>query len=146
MRIVILTFCIPLISLILTGCSSSYGNVVPKTGPTMEQVYDGMGVSKNPTQSMQSQGSNITNNSSETTVAENDISQIRSDEKQNNSYSARTVNRSVNGFQKLQNPELKLYVYPHLSGESEIPIPGYNTAFNAYDRDHYALPQDTVRQ
>lgn len=47
-----------------------------------------------------------------------------------------------NSFQQIPNPELKMYVYPHLSGNEEIPIPGYQTQFKAYTRDHYALPSE----
>ncbi len=47
-----------------------------------------------------------------------------------------------NTFYKIPNPELKMYVYPHLAGKDEVPIPGYNTVFNAYTQDHYALPNE----
>jgi len=41
-------------------------------------------------------------------------------------------------FNKLPNPELKLYVYPHFAGKG-VPIPGYYTVFNAYENGHYIL-------
>lgn len=41
-------------------------------------------------------------------------------------------------FQRVPNPELLGYVYPHLNGE--MPVPGYFTAFPLYERDHYAEP------
>ncbi len=46
-------------------------------------------------------------------------------------------------FHKLPNPELKMYVYPHLAGKEQLPIPGYFTVFNAYTEDHYALTNET---
>lgn len=49
-------------------------------------------------------------------------------------------------FHKLPNPELKMYVYPHLAGNDGVPIPGYFTEFNAYTHDHYELPSETIRE
>lgn len=43
-KIVIVPLCLILSNLI--GCSSVSGNVVPKTGPTMEQMYDSMKISE----------------------------------------------------------------------------------------------------
>ncbi len=42
-------------------------------------------------------------------------------------------------FPTLPNPQLILYVYPHL-GEDGAPVPGYATAFPMYERVEYALP------
>ena len=41
-------------------------------------------------------------------------------------------------FQRVPNPDILGYVYPHLNGE--MPIPGYFTAFPLYERGHYAEP------
>ena len=41
-------------------------------------------------------------------------------------------------FPVLPNPQLVLYVYPHL-GEDGAPVPGYATAFPLYERVEYAL-------
>jgi conjugative transfer region lipoprotein (TIGR03751 family) len=58
-----------------------------------------------------------------------------------NSYQ---VNANVIGtsFHKVSNPELKMYVYPHLAGKDELPVPGYYTVFNAYTQDHYVLSNE----
>jgi conjugative transfer region lipoprotein (TIGR03751 family) len=45
-------------------------------------------------------------------------------------------------FHKVPNPELKMYVYPHLAGKDELPVPGYYTVFNAYTQDHYMLSHE----
>ena len=42
-------------------------------------------------------------------------------------------------FPRLPNPDLCMYVYPHLSLE-EATIPGYSSCFSMYDKNHYALP------
>jgi conjugative transfer region lipoprotein (TIGR03751 family) len=126
-----------LISISLFGCSSMRGNVVPQTGPSMEQVYDGMGVNKSKFDSPVINNQNSSGEADLTEIRHN-VNTVKNQEK-----SQMAVEK--NNFRKLPNPELKMYVFPHLAGTAEIPIPGYSTAFNAYDRDHYALPQETPR-
>lgn len=41
-------------------------------------------------------------------------------------------------FQRVPNPEIIGYVYPHLN-HNDMPVPGYFTAFLLYSRSHYAL-------
>jgi hypothetical protein len=48
-----------------------------------------------------------------------------------------TVNNTK--FNKLRNPELKMYVYPHFAGKDGVPIPGYFTVFNCYTQEYYEL-------
>ena len=43
-------------------------------------------------------------------------------------------------FPRLQNPDVFIYVPPHLATELRIPVPGYTTAVPLYDRVEYALP------
>jgi len=135
-----------LTSISLIGCSSVRGNVVPQTGPTMEQVYDSMSVT-------QSSANPVAINSL-SGDGEADLPEIRRKINTVEKYGSGT-DASVgqngqntdgkNGFRKLPNPELTMIVFPHLAGDAEIPIPGYSTVFNAYERDHYALPQETPR-
>lgn len=115
-----------LISINITACSSM-GNVVPKTGPSMEQVYDWM---NQPSFSLPNniefynadQTQKLTNANQENIFPKN--------------LSADSFNQD---FNKVPNPELSLYIYPHFAGNEELPIPGYWTTFNAYEKDHYAL-------
>lgn len=41
-------------------------------------------------------------------------------------------------FPVLPNPDIVLYIFPHIKGE--VPIPGYTTTFKLYPQNHYALP------
>jgi conjugative transfer region lipoprotein (TIGR03751 family) len=113
--------------LALNGCQSVIGNVVPEGGPSMENVYDSMGVAKDLDR--------FNTNSN----AEADLERIRQT-KIPLSYAP----AGLNTFRKLPNPELNLYIYPHFAGTDEIPIPGYYTTFSAYDRTHYALASETT--
>lgn len=41
-------------------------------------------------------------------------------------------------FQRIHNPDLLGYVYPHLAGD--LPVPGYYTVFPLREATHYAQP------
>ena len=111
----------------LTACNSMSGNVVPKKGPTMEQVYDGMITSHQPS---------VENEYKKKSHPMGAPLSVASD------LPRSAVTRE---FHKLPNPELHLYVFPHLAGKDQIPVPGYFTVFNAYEHDHYALPNEMLR-
>ncbi|SUO90276.1 TIGR03751 family conjugal transfer lipoprotein [Suttonella indologenes] len=59
----------------------------------------------------------------------------------NSSHSSRHVNELQRDFQQIPNPQIVAYVYPHLN-DGELPIPGYYTIFNLYERNHYALSNE----
>lgn len=115
---------IMLISINITACSSM-GNVVPKTGPSMEQVYDGMNqptftLPNNMVWNTSNQTPPLTSVNLENTAAKNP--------------SADTVSQD---FKEIPNLELSVYIYPHLAEEENLPIPGYWTQFNVYKKDYY---------
>lgn len=47
-------------------------------------------------------------------------------------------------FQRLPNPDLEMYVFPHLAGSEGVPVPGYTTVFPFYNRVQYALPGERI--
>ena len=50
----------------------------------------------------------------------------------------------VNLFPRLANPDLVIYVYPHLATRTRAPIPGYTTVIPLYDRVEYRLPGEKL--
>ena len=48
-------------------------------------------------------------------------------------FSQSVVRQLQQDFQRLPNPLLTLYVYPHLSAQGS-PVPGYATQFNLFER------------
>lgn len=101
--------------------------MVPKTGPTMEQVYDGM---NHPSFSLPN---NIEFN---TDVQTQKITNIN----QENSVTKKlTADPMTQDFKEIPNPQLSVYIYPHFAGMDEMPIPGYWTVFNVYEKEHYEL-------
>lgn len=137
MRIIVLLMLIA-VSINLTACSSLSGNVIPQKGPSMEQIYDSMGEP-----SVQLKNNNQTD--------KNHLTEMRQDA--SNTFTVRALplsdnvyaNADKSEFHKLPNPELQLYIYPHVAGQDEVPIPGYFTAFDAYERNYYALPYENAR-
>ena len=91
-------------------------NVIPQNGPTMEEVYDGM-------------------NAEESTVDDeySIVKEVPS-------------HATFHQFRKLSNPELTMYVFPHLAGKDDVPIPGYYTTFNVYTHTHYAVSSEVIRE
>lgn len=134
--ITILTLVAALIS--LTSCSSMRGNVVPQSGPTMEQVYDGVDGQDNLSDA------NSTSNQENLNKLRKQVSASQTTPVVPTTLMMATVSANAvsQQFRKLPNPEIKMYVYPHLAGQDQVPVPGYFTAFNVYDHDYYALPQE----
>jgi conjugative transfer region lipoprotein (TIGR03751 family) len=59
-------------------------------------------------------------------------------------YSRDSVNEIKSQFVRLPNPDLVMYVYPHLSGTDPVPTPGYTTIFPLYTKVKYAMPGERV--
>lgn len=56
------------------------------------------------------------------------------------SYSRTAQTEIYSQFKRLPNPDLVMYVFPHLAGTDPVPVPGYSTVFPFYQRVQYALP------
>ncbi|MGP3790533.1 TIGR03751 family conjugal transfer lipoprotein [Pseudomonas sp. B392_1p] len=55
-------------------------------------------------------------------------------------YTRTAQNEIYRQFHRLPNPDLLMYVFPHLAGSDPVPVPGYTTVFPLYQRVQYALP------
>ncbi|QXI31201.1 TIGR03751 family conjugal transfer lipoprotein [Pseudomonas vanderleydeniana] len=55
-------------------------------------------------------------------------------------YTRTARNEIHSQFRRLPNPDLVMYVFPHLAGSDPVPVPGYSTVFPLYQRVQYALP------
>ncbi|WP_300731768.1 TIGR03751 family conjugal transfer lipoprotein [Pseudomonas sp.] len=118
------------IALLVSACSTSKDELLPHGNNTMMDVWDqGTGGSGGNTAGRQlldaRQGlrrpleANPADNTLFTRTAQNEI------------YSQ---------FKRLPNPDLVMYVFPHLAGSDPAPIPGYSTVFPLYQRVQYAMP------
>lgn len=62
----------------------------------------------------------------------------------NMSYTRTAQNEIYSQFKRLPNPDLVMYVFPHLAGTDPVPVPGYSTVFPLHQRVQYALPSERV--
>jgi conjugative transfer region lipoprotein (TIGR03751 family) len=60
------------------------------------------------------------------------------------SYTRDAANEIRSQFRRLPNPDMVMYVFPHLSGSDPVPVPGYSTIFPFYRRAPYALPGERL--
>ena len=97
----------------------------------------------------QTYNSAINGSDENSTTGDGSITQVRSQVKSLNSvvpnyvdYTQTQENQINNLFPLLPNPNVVMYVYPHLAGTGniQVPIPGYSTAFPLYTQFNYAMP------
>ena len=115
------------ISLVLGGCASTKEAVLPQDGPSMKAIYE-RHIDEMNTQSPQ--------------VLRRELGSrpLKTGEADLQGYSRDAFNEIDVLFPRLPNPTLVMYVFPHLSGDTHAPVPGYATAFPMYEQVEYALP------
>lgn len=118
------------ISLIASGCSTSKDELLPHGDNTMMDVWDqGASGSANSTRSRQ------------LLDARQDLRRpLEAGETDNAKFTRTAQNEIYSQFKRLPNPDLVMYVFPHLAGSDPAPIPGYTTVFPLYQRVQYAMP------
>ncbi|EKT1261240.1 TIGR03751 family conjugal transfer lipoprotein [Salmonella enterica] len=55
-------------------------------------------------------------------------------------YTRTAENEITTRFKRLPNPDMVMYVFPHLTEGEGVPVPGYTTVFPLHSRVNYALP------
>lgn len=118
------------VALLSTGCTTSKQELLPHGDNTMMDVWE--------------QGSSGSSNSaSSRQLLDARFSLRRSLEEEraeNVAYTRTAQNEIYSQFKRLPNPDLVMYVFPHLAGSDPAPIPGYSTVFPLYQRVQYAMP------
>lgn len=116
-----------LISLVLSGCASTKDAVLPQDGPPMKAIYE---------QHIQQLGARdplaLRHALGNRPIVDGDGSLY--------GYTREAHNEIDTTFPRLTNPSLVMYVFPHLAGDEQVPVPGYVTTFPMYERVEYALP------
>ena len=64
----------------------------------------------------------------------------------NATYTRNATNEIHSQFHRLPNPDLVMYVFPHLAGTDPAPVPGYTTVFPLYQRVQYAMPGERTME
>ncbi len=120
----------------LAGCATSKEELMPHGGRTMQDIwhqaagYGGSGqvARRQLLDARQSLRRPLTDADVQAAPAE----QMR--------YTRTAANEIHHQFPRLLNPDLVMYVYPHLAGTDPVPVPGYSTVFPLYQRVQYAMP------
>lgn len=119
---------------LLSGCATSKDELLPHSGATMQALWEQGSASGSGTQGVvAARGALRRAIPSGQAVAE----QTR--------YTRTAANEIYSQFSRLPNPDLVMYVYPHLAGSEGVPIPGYSTIFPLYSKPQYAMPGEGAR-
>lgn len=111
------------ISISLSGCATK-DTLLPQTGPTMKEVYDA-----HFRKTRRRSGAEVRLELSGRGPGTGDLAGF-----------TREQQTEIFGlFPRLPNPDLVMYVFPHLSPNGH-PVPGYATVFPMYETTQYALP------
>lgn len=125
-----------LLAVLSAGCVSTRKEaILPQTGPTMKDVYDqhfqgGQGTEGKASDTF---GRNAPSPMGRARRFGDDVTDLKG-------YTRESYNETKQVFSRLPNPDLVMYVFPHLSGSEGSPIPGYTTVFSFYETVQYALP------
>ena len=128
-----LTLALSLISLGLASCASTKETVLPQDGPSMKTIYEEHIVEMNARDPQVIRG-------------ELGNRPILTGDAALQGYTRDAFNEIDVLFPRLPNPTLVMYVFPHLAGDMQAPVPGYATAFPLYEQVEYALPGEIPAQ
>ncbi|RAT17389.1 conjugal transfer protein [Lonsdalea populi] len=118
------------LGLVLSGCSTSKEEMLPAGDSTMLELWqgeDGGGSTRHAVAARDSLRRPLTENEQQATLADD------------RSYSRTQESEISQQFPRLPNPDLVMYVFPHLA-DGNTPVPGYSTVFPFYSQVQYAMP------
>jgi conjugative transfer region lipoprotein (TIGR03751 family) len=118
-----------LLCLVLAGCSTDKETLLPHGEQTMLDIWNSAGSQGTQQQLLDAR------QQLRRPLAQTDLSAALQEP-----YTRTAANEIRNLFPRLPNPDLVMYVYPHLGGTEQAPVPGYSTVFPFYQRVQYALP------
>ena len=116
-----------LISLLLVGCAGTKDTILPQDGPSMKAIYEEHFHEMNAHDPL-------------TIRHELGRRPMITGGAALDGYTRDAADEIDGTFPRLPNPTLVMYVFPHLAGKDQVPVPGYATAFPLYERVEYALP------
>ena len=120
-----------LLSLLLTACSTDQKTLLPvDENTTMLNIW---GRQNNDAQALYDARSVLRRPLDDATLTAQQQQATRSD-----------GNATQALFRRLPNPDLEMYIFPHLAGSEGVPVPGYTTVFPFYNRVQYALPGERI--
>lgn len=124
---------------LLSGCATDKEKLLPHNGNTMLDVWD------------KESGGNVATSSNIRWLFDarqqlrRPLTQLHSTT-DGSAYTRTASNEIYRQFHRLPNPDLVMYVFPHLAGSDPVPVPGYSTVFPLYQRVQYALPGERTEE
>lgn len=121
-----------LTSCVLTGCFTPKDKMLPAGNSSMLDIWH------------QGASTNYATREGRTTLRRNlNDSEQTTSKQAAESYSRTQENEIQQTFPRLPNPDMVMYVYPHLA-DGNTPVPGYSTVFPFYSQIQYALPGERI--
>ncbi|WP_273405508.1 TIGR03751 family conjugal transfer lipoprotein [uncultured Actinobacillus sp.] len=129
-----------LLPVCLTGCATSQDELLPVGDQTMVDIWQKGG-------GQTGQGSATLMEARNALQFVRPVESAEANYSENNAYTRTATNEATNLFPRLPNPDLSMFIFPHLTDHAEpMPVPGYTTVFPFYGRVQYAQPGERTRQ
>ena len=126
--------------MMLGGCATSKDQLLPHGDSTMLDVWQqeagGSGVGAQVARQLLDARQSLRRPQTEADVQATPAT--------NAAYTRTASTEIYRQFRRLPNPDLVMYVFPHLAGTDPVPVPGYSTVFPLYQRVQYAMPGERV--
>ncbi|ELX2369119.1 TIGR03751 family conjugal transfer lipoprotein [Salmonella enterica] len=117
----------------LSGCSTSKDEMLPPGDSTMLDMWQNKASSARTT----TEARGVLRRG----LTDSDLATRQSLEE---SYTRDAQNEIQQLFPRLPNPDMVIYIYPHMAGNEPAPVPGYSSVFSFYSRVQYALPGERL--
>lgn len=121
----------------LTSCATSKEELLPHGGRTMQDIWQQESSNEGSLGQMSHRQLLDARQSLRRPFSHADVNTVSTEQE---SYTRTAANDVRSQFQRLPNPDLLMYVFPHLAGTDPVPVPGYTTIFPLYQRVQYAMP------
>ena len=118
---------------VLTGCATRKEKILPHGDSTMLDIWNQKSISQSQNARSLVDAREILRRPLIDSVGKNTNSLYEP-------YTRTAENEIDSLFPRLPNPDLVMYVFPHLAGSHPTPVPGYSTVFALYDHVQYAMP------
>ena len=132
-------FCLALTLILLGGCATNKDELLPHGDQTMLDLWQQETSGGNG--SLAGRRLLDTRQPLRRPLSEADVREAPAEAA---SYTRDAANEIHRQFRRLPNPDLTMYVFPHLAGTDPVPVPGYTTVFPLYRRAPYALPGERL--
>ncbi|EMC6796296.1 TIGR03751 family conjugal transfer lipoprotein [Escherichia coli] len=118
------------VALVLSGCATSKEELLPAGEQTMLELWQGKTAGGGQRHALAAR---------ETLRRPLTVTEQQGMNAEAYSFSRTQESEISQQFPRLPNPDMVMYVFPHLAGGTS-PVPGYSTVFPFYSRTQYALP------